>query len=59
LGGRPTLQSRDPQKVALAKTLYAERSLPVSEICATLQIGRSTLYRYLQDDSAFDHAQKR
>jgi len=46
-GGRPTLQSLDPKKVALAKKLYADRGMPVQEICATLHIGRSTLYRYV------------
>jgi DNA invertase Pin-like site-specific DNA recombinase len=50
-GGRQSLQALDPKKVALARKLYAERSLPVQEICATLQIGRSTLYRYIQDSS--------
>ena len=47
-GGRPTLQSLDPKKVALARTLYTDRSMPVQEICATFHIGRSTLYRYLR-----------
>jgi DNA invertase Pin-like site-specific DNA recombinase len=49
-GGRPTIQSLDPKKVALARKLYADGSIPVREICATLHIGRSTLYRYLQDE---------
>jgi DNA invertase Pin-like site-specific DNA recombinase len=49
LGGRPTLQSLDPKKVALARKLYAERSMPVQEICETLHMGRSTLYRYIRD----------
>lgn len=48
LGGRPTIQSLDPKKVALARKLYADRTMPVQEICATLHIGRSTLYRYVQ-----------
>ncbi len=48
LGGRPTIQSLDPKKVALARKLYADRNMPVTEICATLHIGRSTLYRYVQ-----------
>ncbi len=48
LGGRPTIQSLDPKKVALARKLYADKTMPVQEICATLHIGRSTLYRYLQ-----------
>src|SRR5258706_5638054 len=50
-GGRPTIQSRDPQKIALARRLYADPTTTVSEICATLHIGKSTLYRYLHDQS--------
>jgi DNA invertase Pin-like site-specific DNA recombinase len=50
-GGRPTIQARDPQKMALARRLYADPTMPVSEICAMLHIGKSTLYRYLQDKS--------
>jgi DNA invertase Pin-like site-specific DNA recombinase len=53
-GGRPTIQSLDPKKVALARKLYAERSLPVQEICSTLHIGRSTLYRYIQEEPTQD-----
>ncbi|HET8909216.1 MAG TPA: recombinase family protein [Ktedonobacterales bacterium] len=49
LGGRPTIQSFDPKKVALARKLYADRAMPVQEICETLHIGRSTLYRYIND----------
>src|SRR5262249_47300732 len=49
LGGRPTIQSLDPKKVALARKLYADGSTPVQEICATLHIGRSTLYRYARE----------
>ncbi len=59
LGGRPALQSRDPKKVALAKTLYAGRNMPVSEICDTLDIGKSTLYRYLKEESVVGIAQRR
>jgi DNA invertase Pin-like site-specific DNA recombinase len=47
-GGRPTIQSLDPKKVALAKKLYADGNTPVQEICETLHIGRSTLYRYIR-----------
>ena len=49
-GGRRTIQSQDPKKIALARKLYADQSMTVQEICASLHIGRSTLYRYLQDD---------
>jgi DNA invertase Pin-like site-specific DNA recombinase len=48
LGGRPKLQALDPEKVALAKKLYDDGHMPVKEICETLHIGRSTLYRYVQ-----------
>src|SRR5712692_1221083 len=47
LGGRPKLQTKDPKKIALAKKLYADQNMAVQEICDTLHIGRSTLYRYV------------
>ena len=50
LGGRPTLQTKDPKKIALARQLYDDGHLPVQEICDTLHIGRSTLYRYVGKD---------
>ena len=59
LGGRPTLQSRDPQKIALARKLHADPTMPVSEICATLHIGRSTLYRYLRDERVVSSTHQR
>lgn len=46
-GGRPTIFSLDPKKVMLARKLYSGRNVPVKEICETLRIGRSTLYRYI------------
>ena len=52
LGGRPTIQSRDPKKVALARKLYTDGSMPVQEICEMLHIGRSTLYRYMQNEKS-------
>ncbi len=48
-GGRPKIQTKDPKKIALAKQLYADGHMPVQEICDTLHVGRSTLYRYIQD----------
>jgi DNA invertase Pin-like site-specific DNA recombinase len=50
LGGRPKLQVLDPKKVALARKLYDDGHTPVKEICDTLHIGRSTLYRYVNGD---------
>ena len=58
-GGRPTMQSREPKNVVVAKTLYAGRNMPVQEICATLHIAKSTLYRYLRDKSVVGTAQQR
>ena len=48
LGGRPKLQVLDPKKIALAKQLYDDGNMQVKEICDTLHIGRSTLYRYVE-----------
>src|SRR5579859_4736085 len=45
-GGRPKIQVLDPKKIALARKLYDDGHMPVQEICDTLNIGRSTLYRY-------------
>jgi hypothetical protein len=60
--GRPSIQSRDPKKVTLARKLYADH-MPVKGICAQLHIGRSTLYRYLQDEKsmvgAIQHGRRR
>ena len=46
LGGRPALDPRDP-RVQMAKALYQARTHEVRDICRTLHISRSTLYRYL------------
>ena len=47
VGGRPkiTIENR---KVQLATALYRDRSMEISEICTSLQISRTTLYRYLK-----------
>src|SRR3989440_2503527 len=47
-GGRPKIQTKDPKKIALAKKLYADKNMPVKEICETLHISKSTLYRYVK-----------
>jgi DNA invertase Pin-like site-specific DNA recombinase len=51
VGGRRSIETHDPKTVALARKLYAEQAMSVQEICDTLHIGRSTLYRYVQDKS--------
>src|SRR5260370_7598873 len=58
-GGRPKTQALDPKKMALAKQLHDDRSRPVSEICDTLQISKSTLYRYLRDERAVSSTHQR
>src|SRR5215203_5107873 len=45
-GGRP--KSLTDKKVEMARTLYADKSNSVEEICKTLGISRMTLWRYLK-----------
>jgi DNA invertase Pin-like site-specific DNA recombinase len=44
-GGRPRMDSKDP-RVQMAKSLYKDRDHEVKDICQTLNISRSPLYRY-------------
>lgn len=46
LGGRKPV-SPDDQKVKMAKKLHADKSLSIDDICSTLRVSKSTLYRYL------------
>jgi DNA invertase Pin-like site-specific DNA recombinase len=46
LGGRKPIPVTDP-RVQTARTLHADRRMPVGDICTTLKISRATLYRYL------------
>jgi DNA invertase Pin-like site-specific DNA recombinase len=45
-GRRPKL---DDRKRAMALTLHGEKSNTIDDICRTLRVGRSTLYRYLAE----------
>ena len=45
-GGRPAMDRNHP-KVILANKLYCDRSVYLDDICSTLRISKSTLYRYL------------
>jgi DNA invertase Pin-like site-specific DNA recombinase len=45
-GGRKSLPPTAP-KVLTAKKMYQDRSVEVRDICKTLRISRSTLYRYV------------
>src|SRR5947207_12081504 len=49
LGGRPKAKTLDtPKKIALAQSLYDNSNNTIDEICKTLDISRSTLYRYIE-----------
>ena len=45
-GGRPKVLT--DKKVAMARALYADERHSVEDICQTLHIGKTTLYRYLK-----------
>jgi DNA invertase Pin-like site-specific DNA recombinase len=47
-GGRPkAAMLNDSRKVAMAQALYNEKANSIVDICRTLRISRSTLYRYI------------
>jgi len=45
-GGRPRIM--DKNKIAMAKTLMADNTNSVKEVCKILGVSRTTLYRYLK-----------
>jgi len=45
-GGRPKVLQKS-KKVQLAQQLFADKSNQIADICKTLNISRSTLYRYV------------
>jgi AcrR family transcriptional regulator len=47
-GGRPK-KLKTPAMIAKARRLYADQSKSIQEICATLDISRASLYRYLKE----------
>ena len=48
MGGRPKASSLNTaKKVALAQALYEDKNNSIADICSTLPVSRSTLYRYL------------
>ena len=49
-GGRPK-RSPDERKIALAKKFYNDNALSIPEILKTLNISKSTLYRWVDIDS--------
>ena len=44
-GGRPPMKAND-RRIVLANKLLKDKSIGVDDICATLKISKSTLYRY-------------
>jgi DNA invertase Pin-like site-specific DNA recombinase len=48
VGGRPRKLATDG-KVALTRRLFAEKKHSIDDICSTLGISRSTLYRYVRE----------
>ena len=46
-GGRPKMGSNAP-KIVLAQKLFADKSIRLDDICSTLKVSRSTLYRYIR-----------
>jgi DNA invertase Pin-like site-specific DNA recombinase len=49
IGGRPKAEKLNtPKKVALAQALHDDKTNSIDDICKTLNISRSTLYRYVQ-----------
>jgi DNA invertase Pin-like site-specific DNA recombinase len=45
-GGRPKALS--PKKVAMLQALYTDKANPINDICKSLNISRSTLFRYIK-----------
>ncbi len=48
IGGRP--KKMDEKKIALAKTLMADKSNSINDICDIMQVSKATLYRYLKKE---------
>jgi DNA invertase Pin-like site-specific DNA recombinase len=47
-GGRPKVAALDTQrKVVIAQELYKDKKNSIADICQTLHVSRSTLYRYI------------
>jgi len=46
VGGRPAMDRNHP-KIKLANKLFCDVTIPLDDICSTLNISRSNLYRYV------------
>ncbi len=48
-GGHPRVQAlNSPEKLAIARSLYADKSNSIRAICQSLRVSKTTLYRYLR-----------
>lgn len=48
VGGRPKSAAlNNSMKIAMAQTLYDDKRNPIADLCKTLHVSRSTLYRYI------------
>ncbi len=59
-GGRPKLESSPAKlkKIEMAKALHADPTNSIEDICDTLHISRSTLYRYVEMGNNRQNASK-
>jgi DNA invertase Pin-like site-specific DNA recombinase len=49
VGGQPRVEAfNSPRKLAIARALYEDKRNTIRDICQTLGVSRSTLYRYLR-----------
>ncbi|QXM07160.1 helix-turn-helix domain-containing protein [Crassaminicella indica] len=48
VGGRPPVM--DTNKIAMAKSMMADKSISVKDICKAFGVSKSTLYKYLSED---------
>lgn len=48
IGGRPPVM--DANKIAMAKSMMADKNISVKDICEALGVSKSTLYKYLSED---------
>ena len=49
LGGRP--KALDAKKAQIAQALYSDKTNSIADICRTLRISRSTLFRYVEAEA--------
>src|SRR5512135_859947 len=49
LGGRP--KALDTKKTQIAQALYQDKTNAIADICRTLRISRTTLYRYVKTET--------